>query len=233
MNLKETLLLIHGGPGMDDSYFFPYVEGLKLRYDVKSYTLGSSYPKGKDYTIDSLICELNNVIDKIEGEITLLGHSFGACLALSIRKDLASRVKHFYLCNWIYDSTWVERFYNNHPETKLFSTTSDLKESSLRYLPYYFEKVEIGNEVLQAISYNDKLQNDLSGYLGSLDLDRLVSENKDKITSITSDNDKVSPHEYITIITSKYKIKNILISGAGHFSFIDNRKDFCDAILKR
>jgi pimeloyl-ACP methyl ester carboxylesterase len=227
MQKNLTLLLIHGGPGLDDSYFFPYLDTLKKDVNILSYQLGTRYKKKDFCEISDLVDELNEVITTIKGDIFILGHSFGACLALSLSNESLDRVKRIILSNWIYDSSWIQLFYDNFPETKKMPKCNNLAEESFQYLPYYFVDLQRGKTVLERISYNDKLQSDLGGYLSVLDLDSKVNDLKETIVSISSDQDKITPHEYIQKITNKFNIKNHNILGAGHFPFVDKTSEYC------
>jgi pimeloyl-ACP methyl ester carboxylesterase len=227
MQKNLTLLLIHGGPGLDDSYFFPYLNSLKKNVNLLSYQLGTRCSKKDFYEFSDLVDELNEVIARIKGEVFILGHSFGACLALSVSNENLGRVKKIILSNWVYDGSWIQLFYDNFPETKKMPKCNNLAEESFQYLPYYFVDLQKGKKVLERISYNDKLQSDFGDYLSMLDLDSKVSDLKEKVVSISSDQDKVTPHEYIKKITNKFNIKNHNILGAGHYPFVDKTNEYC------
>ncbi len=84
----DTILILHGGPGLDHSYMLPQMAEL-----AKTHTLIFFDHRGfgrSDFRLDSAQYQLVNFIDDIEEirkafglqKINLLGHSYGAQLAI-------------------------------------------------------------------------------------------------------------------------------------------------------
>ena len=231
---KICLYLVHGGPGFDDSYFYPYFNDLSSYFDIKSHTLGSQVFKDK-ITIEDLVRELTDNLNKVPNEhIILLGHSFGAALIIELlnsQNHLIKRTQCIIFSNWIVNNKWIEQFFQNYPETAKLEKKTCLREMTLGYLDYYFNDSIEGKNVLDKIQYNSKLYFSFSNYLTSLDLESKLSKISIPIVSISSENDAITPKSYITYNASRFKIQNHDISNAGHFPFVEATNDYNKTII--
>lgn len=220
---KEVLILLHGGPGFDDSYFYPYLEDLESSFELASYCVGHTI---NDYTLAQMVEELENFIKGIgERKINILAHSFSAVLIMNIKKKIFEGLNKVILSNWIYDNKWIEIFNNSFPESSNFPQ-ADLKSSSLNYLSYYFINKDEGRKVLEKMVYYDEIFNASDQILESLDLENILSERRSKLTSISSSHDNITPDTYIQKICKKVQINNYMVLNAGHFPFVDNPTEF-------
>jgi len=84
----EPIVVVHGGPGLDEGYFHPGIDPLSKKYRVITYDQrGSGRSKG---TLDTARLSLDQYVEDIEGlrkslglkKIHLMGHSFGGLLSL-------------------------------------------------------------------------------------------------------------------------------------------------------
>ena len=116
MTQLPNLLLVHGGPGMDDSYFFPFLEPLRKHFAIHSYAQGTDVELGTS-PIDDLVNELQDHISSMDGSRKfILAHSFGAALALErIRRFGDSDLDGLILVSWICDLEWQSIFDNRNP----------------------------------------------------------------------------------------------------------------------
>lgn len=223
---NKKLLLIHGGPGFDDSYFYPYIENAKPIYDeIISYTLGSDT---LEHSIENLQSELSKKISSIDGPCTLLGHSFGGALCietLSNSPELQKKVK-LILSNWIYDSEWIDIFNEDHPESAAISEVDGFRERTLAYLPYYFVDQSVGKATLEKIEYEEEVFDALSPYILNLDLRAKIENLKIPVFSIASELDVITPPKYLADINLPAGSKTFQIKGAGHFPFIERPVEF-------
>ncbi|MBD65035.1 MAG: hypothetical protein CME62_07495 [Halobacteriovoraceae bacterium] len=229
--MKPTFLLIHGGPGFDQSYFYPYMNFLKRYFELHSYNLGSILTK---YSLEGLVAELGDHISQFKRnskKVYLFAHSFSSILTLKLNQDILNKVDKIILSNWVYDHKWISIFYKQFPQYKGLSFNS-LKEMTLFYNSVYFENTVDGAKVLERIKYNDKLQKSVAGvYTKELSLDVSLQLNSHKIISISADKDKITPDTYIQIANLKYKLEKIRIDNSSHFPFIDQPKVFEEKLL--
>lgn len=228
---NKSLVLVHGGPGFDDSYFYPYLLNLKEVYqEIYSYKLGS---RVSNYSIDSLVQELHDYTSSLEGEITYLGHSFGAALLIEAFSGLpcAKNIKLIF-SNWISDNKWIDEFFKNHPEAKVIGAGLDLKRRTWKYIQYYFIDLAEGEKVLKRIGYNDEIFEAFSEYLANLNLDQKIQALQSKTYSIHSTEDRITTKTYINKIEKKRGIESYTVKNAGHFPFIDNPQEFLQVIRK-
>jgi len=101
-----VIVVVHGGPGtLDHTYLLPAMDGLAdigrlVYYDQRGHgrSLGDLDPK--DITVERFVADLEAVCDAIdEGAVTLLGHSWGAHLALRFALRHPGRVARIVLMN--------------------------------------------------------------------------------------------------------------------------------------
>lgn len=185
---SKNILLVHGGPGMDDSYFYPYLADLKRKHNVISYTQGERLLQKSRITIGDLLEEYNSILTEIPGEVTVIGHSFGACIAVNYWCELEHKIEKLVLCNWPYDNKWINEFYTKYPETIEFSCF-DYRTQNLKLLSYYFMDQIKGKEVLEKITYDQNIFESIGDYLSNLNLDDFIKRARHKIVSISSRDD--------------------------------------------
>lgn len=227
------MYLVHGGPGLDDSYFYPYFNNLKDLFEIESHTIGNTITD-ENVKIEHLVLELVENINRIDCEnIILFGHSFGAALIielLSSKKILCKKPKQIIFSNWIVDNKWINLFYDKNPEASEINYSQDFKNYSLKYLQYYFEDTKIGEKVLKNINYNSSLYFSFIHYLLNLDLHEKLQSIDIPISSISSGKDRITPNSYITYNVTRHNITNYCISNAGHFPFIEETILFKEVI---
>ena len=100
----EPLLVVHGGPGFNQTYFLPHLESLARHYTVILYDQRacgrSAIPSPDSLGLKFFI----NDIDAIRRElgydkINILGHSWGAIPVISYGIDYPDHVNTMILCN--------------------------------------------------------------------------------------------------------------------------------------
>lgn len=99
----QPLLVVHGGPGLDEGYFHPSLDPLGKKYLLITYDQrGSGRSKG---TLDTARLSVDQYVEDIEGlrkslglkRIHLMGHSFGGLLALMYASKYPEGVKSLIL----------------------------------------------------------------------------------------------------------------------------------------
>lgn len=101
----EPVVIIHGGPGMDHSYFLPQMMALAKDYRLIFFDQRVSGRSAKD--VDSTSITMKQFVDDIEGirrafkldRMNLMGHSWGGLLAMVYASRYPDRVKSLLLVN--------------------------------------------------------------------------------------------------------------------------------------
>lgn len=84
--IKSTILVLHGGPGMTHDYLLPVAELANYGYHVIFYDQSGAGKSDKipKFTVNYYVNELKEILDSFDStKIHLLGHSWGATLALA------------------------------------------------------------------------------------------------------------------------------------------------------
>ncbi len=232
--MDTHFIFIHGGPGLDCSYWFPLTSLLEKRNKNFSYT---AYTQGSVKDIKQFADfkdELQLIIDKNSGKkIYIIAHSFGALIALSwLKKIRPQRGVHLVLTNWVYNFEWLEKSYAKNQET-FDNEPVDMKlaEKYLYYLPLYFENLEQGSIILKNIQYSDRLSN-IYSETKTLNFERVLELNSSMITSVSSTAEKLIDPDYISEICKKLNIKNYLINSSSHFPFSEDPNTFIKLLSK-
>jgi DNA-binding Xre family transcriptional regulator len=228
----KNLLLIHGGPGFDDSYFYPYFTNHLSKDSIKthSFVIGQEI---NSYSIDSACDEIEAKLQNIGSEdITILGHSYGAFLVLFHHFKYKPQNYKYIFSNWIYDYSWLDKFIANNKKLVDSCPSDNLKNRILHYCELYFEDKSIGLEVLNRINYNDKLNLMLSHESKAItNLSNQLELMQKNMISISCQNEKLIPISYINSICKRYEIKNYILNSYSHFPFIENASEFF-AVIK-
>ncbi len=245
---KRKLLCLHGGPGMDPSYFFPYLNPLACDAELIFYRQGCSGA----VTIDALVDELAQVVKFFQGsEIFLFGHSFGGALALEYGKrfgltDLAGLI----LVSWVYDDKWFARslvkysdFCNSlqltqeaREKARLSKPSVNVKcrESFLDFVPLYFtpKNHDLGQRIIANTEYNGELFfSVMGGYLKNFDLLPFIQTISIPTLSILGKEDGVVSAEYIRAgLAGNCRMKQHEISNVSHFPFIEDTDQFISVV---
>lgn len=101
----EPLLILHGGPGLDHTYLLPQMSKLAERYRLVFYDQRGS--GNSVTTVDSTSITLVNFVEDAErirrslnlGAIHLMGHSWGAMLAMAYALEYPQNVRSLILAN--------------------------------------------------------------------------------------------------------------------------------------
>jgi proline iminopeptidase len=99
------LIVLHGGPDFDHSYLRPEMDALAERfrliyYDQRGRGRSAGEVQPPDVTIESEVADLDDIRQRFGFEtVTLLGHSWGALLALEYVAAHPDRVRRLILMN--------------------------------------------------------------------------------------------------------------------------------------
>lgn len=99
------ILVIHGGPGLDHSYFRPWLDGLGNEAELIYLDLRGNGRSGGRNTINEITIESWAAdVDKLRqtlglGRCVVLGHSFGAFVALEYARTFSEHLLGLALCS--------------------------------------------------------------------------------------------------------------------------------------
>lgn len=107
MGEGEPLVIVHGGPVLDHSYFLPHLESLAQDYKLVFYDQRACGRSSID--VDSESMSLDGFVEDIEllrkelklDKINLLGHSWGGLLAMKYAIKYDENLNHLILSNSI------------------------------------------------------------------------------------------------------------------------------------
>jgi len=123
----EPILIVHGGPGMDHSYFLPHMDELADTYQLIYFDQRAA---GKSsYDLDSSQMSMEIMVEDIEAirqhfsldKINLMGHSWGGLLSMWYAKSHPDKLKRLMLINTIaankaYDAAAAENLQKRRSE---------------------------------------------------------------------------------------------------------------------
>lgn len=98
------LVVVHGGPGLNHTYFLPHFESLAKDFTVVLYDQRASgrsaTPSRDSVNLDFFVKDIDAIRQHFGlAKINLLGHSWGAILAIQYGLDFPSQVETLILCN--------------------------------------------------------------------------------------------------------------------------------------
>jgi len=106
----EPILVVHGGPGLNQSYFFPHLNSLAKRYQLifldQRASGQSATPAPDSISLDFLVADMEALRSHLKLEkINILAHSWGAIPAVQYALDYPKRLNKMILCNPVALST--------------------------------------------------------------------------------------------------------------------------------
>lgn len=241
---KFYLICLHGGPGLDRSYFRSSLSYLEPDVEAVVYDQGSFVTNPK-YEIDELVSELALIYESLSNRtkrVGLLAHSFGGLLALKFLSRHKLEIPSI-LVSWIYDGKWISLFNKRHDPTKLIefpisdhsSSREKMENRMLTYIKFYFSEdfQKQGEEILRSIHYfpewTDKIDD---SFVQTADFNGFLDEFKSPILSIVGQNDGVVYPDYYERFKSHKNINHFVINGTKHFPFIEKQEIFRDLVFK-
>lgn len=100
----EYLLVLHGGPGLNHSYFIPHLKELEKKFTVIYFDQRacgrSSIPAADSISIKFLVADIEAIRRKFNiGKVNILAHSWGALLAVQYALGYPEKVNKLILSN--------------------------------------------------------------------------------------------------------------------------------------
>jgi proline iminopeptidase len=244
------LLCLHGGTGLDYSYFLPFVEPLAQQAELIFYRQGD---RGA-LDIAGLVEELDAVVNSLNAsDLVLLGHSFGGALALEYLNRIAHPpIRALILVSWVYDKEWFSISRTRHAAwlAELARQASQralqqaapppsaedrVKQQLTSYVPLFFTPPfhAVGTQILANIHYNPALfETIFNGYLTTFDLIEVVRNLQLPTLSIAGDADGMVDVQYIRqALSQNPRIESHELKDVGHFPFVEQPTEFNQAVL--
>lgn len=208
---KPTIIFLHGGPGFKD-YLRPFFEATNqadcIFYDQK---------QGSEVTIDALVSQLDEVVEKANARPWLMGHSWGGVLAVEYARKHQGKLSGVSLLGTGL-STEQWRHFHHDLEKK------GLQDASPEEIFLTANELEAGKPFLENIwnGFSDETFESVSEtYLERYNLLPALAEIKIPILSFYGDSDlRFSPEIAKSFKKYNDKIVEIEISNAGHFPFL-------------
>ncbi|TAH41543.1 MAG: alpha/beta fold hydrolase [Bacteroidetes bacterium] len=256
----EPLVLVHGGPGLDHSYFLPQMELLAKKYKLIFYDQRACGKSSVNVGTETL--NMNQFVEDLEAlrkffkleKMNLLGHSFGGLIAMRYAIKYPENLKTLLLINssaatsaWR-DSSFSMMVKRNDPETTAISEalmkTDAFKKRDPDTMAYFFrllfkksfyfqEKVEELTLKFQP-SYPETslLMNHLynDSSLISYDLNSDLKKLKMPVLILATEADIISPVAVSELHENIKTSKYVFIEECGHFPFIEQPQLFLNAI---
>lgn len=246
---NPAFLLIHGGPGMDCSYFRSSFTNFGHAASVYSYTQAVCE---NILTTRDLVEELREVVLSIKHKgIVLVGHSYGAALCLEYIKAYASdlQISSVLLMAGVVDGSWHTAFENKFNGTDVHRhvlaldekvETKDANEAyrimTLNWAPFYFTEPyrEKGQRILGSMKFNARVSEwSWANYMKTFDLRDTIRSSPVPIGSLYGEQDDIVVSEYSKMVaTLIHKQLVFNLESVGHFPFIEDMASVKKAMLK-
>lgn len=256
MGTGNPILFIHGGPGLDHSYFLPHMEELAGTHTLVFFDQRASGRSG--IPRDTNAMRIETFVDDIEGirksldlqQVTVMGHSWGTLLALRYALKYPGNLKSLILVSPVPASSDEQAAAGQsfHRTSKDSSELADLmrtkafRSRSPRAMDKYFRIVFRGTMYDPADVQKIQLRfpsdyakrSGMLRYLGpeamTFDLYPGLDSLKVPLLIIAGDHDPtpsdVPAHLHRAIEQSQL----VIIKDCGHFPFIERRKEFFSAV---
>ncbi len=210
--MNQTLIFLHGGPGFQD-YLEPYFTGLSSNFDCIFY----DQLRGPQIKIEDLILQLDQRVNSIQGKKILVGHSWGAVLAVEYARRHQEKLSGLVmLCTGLNSDHWGKEYRN---ELEMLGLTNAGPEKI--YLAQHEEHIGIPFLDKVGTTLSEETFASLTPYLRSYDLTLFLNTIHLPILNIFGENDLRFP----TRITRTFRKFNsnmldLEIPKVGHFPFL-------------
>lgn len=226
---KPLLLIIHGGPGLDDSYLKESFSKFKTRDLVFYSQLNCSDKECVEYSpkLKDLVFQLKKKINGIQGHFSILAHSWGTLLFFEYLKDPEAKIpQEFILVNPT--PLTAQGFHNavnninsrfNREELKELEKLGNDVSNCEAFIHFTFQKYTYKR---RRVPFDFKKANCFLGRnlfkeLSSYDHSFLLKRTPTKTLVITGIDDP---------FLSEMELETKVIEKSGHFPFMENPDQF-------
>lgn len=258
----EPLVIVHGGPGLDHTYFLPQMEVLAGKYRLIFYdqrACGKSSIK-----VDSSLISMDQFVEDLESlrkffkleKMSLFGHSFGGLIAMRYAIKYPENLKSLLLVNSTAStSAWRDSSFKLMDQRKDEETmqksealmkTQAFKNRDPDTMAYFFrllfKKSFFNPTKVNELTFSfeptypetSKLMNYLfnDSSLTTYDLNPLLSKLNVPVLIIGSEADIISPLAVDELHQTIKSSTYVMLESCGHFPFIEQPEMFLKAIDK-
>ena len=254
----EPLLVLHGGPGLNHSYFLPFLAKLEEKYRVIYYDQRAC---GRSTTPSADSISMKFLVDDIEAirkefnitKLNILAHSWGAVLATHYASQHPDKIQRFIYSN----PTMLSREYDQEAAAlvKRKTTPADSVERARIFGsgtldPKKFDELLRISFRISAYDRANMSKLKLNLPLNFLEANRALFTGLSKDPSFNSDMYKVLPSFRFPVLiihgasdvlppSSIERLKKglpvstyILFSKSGHFPFVEETQRYNEVVLK-
>lgn len=209
----KNLIFLHGGPGFSD-YLKPFFEIFPGNYNLVFY----DQLKNPTVSIDQLVQQLDLIINNLEGDKILIGHSWGASLALEYIKQFDPKISALVLMSsGLSFKHWKEEF---EAEKEKFGLKDAPAE--MIFLSSYERKdwTKFLNDLWDSFS-GESFDSLFENYIKNHDHTEAFLKIKKPVLSVFGSDD----HRFPSRVANQMKALNphletLEVKGAGHFPFL-------------
>ena len=256
----SPIIIIHGGPGLNYTYFLPQLTDLSKKHRLIFFDQRASGKSSADF--DSSQISLNMMVDDIDAirrnfgnkKISVLGHSWGGLLAMKYAIKYPQYLKTLILVSTVSPKAKeFETETNAVIKSRLTPGDSILRSEILKsesfkqgkgsayqailklsFKPSFYEKRFLDSLNLKIDdNYSTKRKTllMLSKDLNNYDFYESISTIKKPVLIIHGDFDAIPLALPQKIQTSIPTSRLVVIQNAGHFPFIEKQKEFSHIVL--
>jgi len=254
MRERPALFVLHGGPGLDHTYFKPWLTPLT---EVFQLVYVDHRGNGRSAAVDRATCRLPRMAADLEGlrthlglpPIAVLGHSYGGFLALTYATGYPDSVSMVFAVG----TAASHRFYARaadvleqraSPEQKELApklrqnqvrTEEALRHWWLTMLPLYFHRYDpaiglqqVERMILNAETCAEVLADDLPNY----DIENSLASVSAPTLVMVGRNDWVTPVSESELIVAGIPGSQLKVfEKSGHYPFIEENRDFVRVVV--
>lgn len=234
---KDSIIFVHGGPGMDSSYMKNWFKPLEEKYNLCFYD--QDYSLSSNGYMTTLTLQLKNVVEKQkgQGQIYIFCHSWGSHVLLSALgefRQLTSIIDKIVLSNpsattWNKFNESGERLFSKIPNSiyEKIVSTSDGRKIMEMALPFYVMHSD-KTPSMDFGYYDTVVYNNVSAEIENFDITQysyLLKKIKSYSIYCEGDFEIVDGSKDIYANTQSIRFEQ-----AGHFPFAERNKEFLELI---
>jgi proline iminopeptidase len=242
------LLVMHGGLGLDHTYFRPWLDPLGAACELIYYdhrANGRSRAPAESITIEQLAADADRLLHHLGIErAAVIGHSYGGYTALQLALSFPDRVSRLVLCDTAATAPdWeaaMERAAGLGASEELleragqgFSDEAGAREWLEVMTPVYFphSDPEIGRRVFADVRIELAADQRGTELLASFDPTPRLDEIEAPTLAIAGRDDFLYPPEDLEKLRAGITdAELVLIDGSGHLPFVEAQERFLDAL---
>ncbi len=255
-----TIVVVHGGPGMNHSYLTPHLDALAKNHQVVYYDQRacgkSSTPSSDSISLSMFVADIEALRNDLKKDkIYILAHSWGAIPAVSYANQFPQHVSGIIFCNGVPLSRQYDEEIRNSQLAKMNSLDST-DRSIIKGSPNFKAGKPTAYKKLLLLSFRNSFYKDANFKKLNLDLpNNYVEASKALFTGLGKD---LGQYDYYEVMKSfpfpililhgkadavplvaSQRIKDMspnnqleVFKKSGHFIFIEERKKF-NAVVSR